>query len=305
MILMPGRSYRGALPPLSPSQAALRETLRRDVEALAGPRNVHDEYSALAAAAGHIKREFTRAGYAVSRVSYDVRGRTCDNLEAALPGGEEIVVVGGHYDAVIGSPGANDNATGAAAVLALARAFAGTKGARTLRFVAFVNEEPPHFQTPEMGSWVYAKRCRERGDKIVAMLSLETMGCYSDEEGSQKYPPPLGMIYPSTGNFIGFVGNLSSRSLVRRAIGSFREHAKFPSEGAALPSWVPGVGWSDHWAFWQEGYPAIMVTDTAPFRYAQYHTGEDTVDKIDFDRFARVVSGLGPVIRELAGYPKP
>jgi len=113
------------------------------------------------------------------------------------------------------------------------------------------------------------------------------------------------MIYPSTGDFIGFVGNLSSRGLVRRAIGVFREHAQFPSEGAALPSWVPGVGWSDHWAFWQEGYPAIMVTDTAPFRYTHYHTGGDTIDKVDFRRFARVVSGLEPVIRELAGYRRP
>ena len=107
------------------------------------------------------------------------------------------------------------------------------------------------------------------------------------------------MIYPSTGDFIGFVGNLSSRGLVRRAIGVFREHAQFPSEGAALPSWVPGVGWSDHWAFWQEGYPAIMVTDTAPYRYAHYHRESDTPDKIDYERTALVVQGLEHVVRAL------
>jgi hypothetical protein len=165
--------------------------------------------------------------------------------------------------------------------------------------VAFVNEEPPYFTTSQMGSFVYAKECRKRKDKITAMLSLETIGFYSDQDGSQSYPPPLSLFYPSKGNFIGFVGNLSSRRLVRRVVGSFREHAKFPSEGAALPGWVPGVFWSDHWSFWKHGYHALMVTDTAPFRYVHYHTPEDTIDKIDFERLARVVAGLEKVVADL------
>jgi len=177
MISMPGSSFRGPLPPLSSARESLRDSLRRDVEVLAGQRNVTCEVSGLTAAARYLEQEFVKAGAAVKRIGYPAGGRTCDNLEVTVTGGEEIVVVGGHYDAVTGSPGANDNATGAAAVLALARAFAGTKPSRTLRFVGFVNEEPPHLQTPEMGSRVYAKRCRERGDKIVAMVSLETMGC--------------------------------------------------------------------------------------------------------------------------------
>src|SRR4029077_13110421 len=124
---------------------------------------------------------------------------------------------------------ANDNASGTAGVLALARILAKSAPARTLRFVAFVNEEPPHFRTPEMGSRVYAKRCRERNENVVAMLSLETIGCFSDAEGSQKYPMPLGLCYPSQGNFIAFVGNVGSRSLVRRCVRLFRERAAFPS----------------------------------------------------------------------------
>ena len=179
-----------------------------------------------------------RAGYKVNRQSYQARGEPCHNLEVEIPGktrGGEIVVVGAHYDSVSGCVGANDNGSGVAAVLALARAWSGRESARTLRFVAFVNEEPPFFQTEQMGSLVYARHCRQRNDNIVAMLSLETIGCYSDEPGSQKYPFPLGMFYPSRGNFIGFVGNTANRRLVQQCIKTFRRLVAFPSEGAALP----------------------------------------------------------------------
>ena len=137
------------------------------------------------------------------------------------------------------------------------------------------------------------------------MLSLETMGCFSDVEGSQSYPAPLSFLYPSKGNFIAFVGNFGSRALVKRCLARFRKDAAFPSEGAALPGFLPGVGWSDHWAFWEEGYPAIMVTDTAPFRYPYYHTAEDTPDKLDYERCARVVHGLREVVAELSGASTP
>jgi len=200
----------------------------------------------------------------------------------------------------MGSPGANDNGSGVAGVLALARAWAKREPSRTIRFVAFVNEEPPFFQTDLMGSLVYAKHCRDRGDKIVAMFSLETMGCYSSEKGSQKYPFPFGLFYPSHGDFIAFVGNTSNGDLVRGSVKTFRAQASFPSEGGAIPGNLPGVGWSDHWAFWQAGYPAIMVTDTAPFRYPYYHTAQDTPDKVDCDQLARVVDGLSKVLEELA-----
>ena len=150
-----------------------------------------------------------------------------------------------------------------------------------------------------MGSLVYAHECRRRGEKIVAMLSLETIGYYSDRPGSQHYPFPLSFFYPSTGHFLAFVSNLGSRGLLHQAIASFRRHAAFPSEGVASPAFIPGVDWSDHWSFWQEGYPALMVTDTAPYRYPHYHTAEDTPDKVDYERLARVVTGLYHMVREL------
>ena len=187
-----------------------------------------------------------------------------------------------------------------AATLALARRFASIKSEHTLRFVAFVNEEPPYFLTGEMGSLVHAGRCKARGDKISAMMSLETIGYFSDAPHSQTYPSPgLGIFYPKVGNFIGFVSNVHSRSLLRRVVALFRKHAKIPSEGAALPAFVPGVSWSDQWSFWHHGYPGIMVTDTAPFRYPYYHSSSDTPDKLDYDRFALVVSGIEKVIEGL------
>lgn len=307
MISMPGKSYRGELPPLTETERVLRDRLMRDVEQIAGEEiGEHNYlfYDKLVAVSQFLETSLAAAGYQVNRQSYEIDGKVYDNLEVEIRGTEkpdEIVVIGAHYDSVVGAPGANDNGTGAAAVLALARAFAGKQTARTLRFVEFVNEEPPFFWTEQMGSFVYAKGCRDRGENIVAMLSLETIGYYSDKPGSQKYP--LGLLnafYPITGNFISFIGNMKSGKLLKQAIASFRTHTQFPSEGAAMPSAVPGAGWSDHWAFWQFNYPALMITDTAPFRYPFYHTMEDTPDKIDRDRFARVVAGIERVVAELA-----
>ncbi|HEV8383065.1 MAG TPA: M28 family peptidase, partial [Gemmatimonadales bacterium] len=187
-----------------------------------------------------------------------------------------------------------------AGVLELARAFAQARQSRTVRFVFFPNEEPPSFPTADMGSRHYATEARTRNDQIVAMLSIESIGYYDTEKGSQRYPFPLNLAYPDVGDFIGFVSNLKSRSLVHRAIAAFRAHATLPTQGAAAPSWVPGVWWSDHWSFWREQYPAIMITDTAPYRNPFYHTPEDTADKLDFDRMARVVDGLTHVVRALA-----
>ena len=154
--------------------------------------------------------------------------------------------------------------------------------------------------TKDMGSRHYARRSRERGEKIVAMFSIETIGYYSDVEGSQDYPFLFKLFYPNTANFIGFVGNTSSRDLVHRSISLFRKHTAFPSEGVAAPGWIRGIGWSDQWSFWREGYPAIMVTDTALFRYGPYHTKEDTPEKVDYARTARVVVGLARVVSNLA-----
>jgi len=305
MIGMPGKSHSGPLPPMSAAEAAMAASIRRDVNELAGRIGIRTAFDGdLAKAADYVESRFRESKYAVSRQAFTALGRPCVNLEAEIPGAAapgEIVVVGAHYDSVAGCPGANDNATGVAGVLVLAAALAGSRPDRTVRFVAFANEEPPFFQTDGMGSRVYARRCRERKENVVAMLSLETIGWFSDERGSQKYPPPLSLFYPGRGDFIAFVGNLSSRKLVRRAVGAFRAGARFPSEGGAFPAFLPGIGWSDHWAFWQEGYPALMVTDTAPFRYPHYHLPKDTPDKVDAGRCARVVAGLEKVVRDLAG----
>jgi len=306
---MPGKNISKAAP-LSPDEVALREELRGDVQKLAGEigeRNMW-HYAQLNAAADFIEDSFSRAGFRPRRDSYEIRGQACHNIEAEIPRAQgaargpppSIIVIGAHYDSVFGSPGANDNGSGVAAMLALARRFAGKTTQHTLRFVAFVNEEPPYFLGGDMGSFVYASRCKARGDKISAMISLETIGYFSDAPHSQTYPSPgLGIFYPKVGNFIGFVSNVHSRTLLRRVVALFREHATIPSEGAALPSFIPGVSWSDQWSFWRNGYPGMMITDTAPFRYPYYHSASDTPDKLDYDRFTLVVSGMEKVIGDL------
>ncbi len=300
---MPGKNIATAAP-LSAAEVALRAELVADVQALAGDigeRNM-SRYPQLNAAADFIENSFSRAGLHPRRDTYELSGRACHNIDAEIPGVRpQIIIIGAHYDSVFGCPGANDNGSGVAALLALARRFAGKPTGQTLRFVAFANEEPPYFQTEQMGSFVYAGRCKARGDQISAMISLETIGYFSDAPHSQTYPVlGLSAFYPTTGNFIGFVGNTGSRALLRRAIALFRQQEKLPSEGAALPSFISGVGWSDQWAFWQHGYSGIMITDTAPFRYPHYHEVTDTSDKLDYDRFALVVSGMERVIEELA-----
>lgn len=298
MTRMPGRTHEGPLPPPTAPEVELRDRLKADVLALGGERNT-TKPGTLAKTASLVESAFSDAGYAPKRLPYDDDGVRADSIEVEIAGSKEIVIVGAHYDSAPGAEGADDNASGVAAMFALARMFSGRHPKRTLRFVAFVNEEPPHFWTPKMGSLVYAKACKARGDDIQAMLSLETVGYFRDEPGTQKYPPVVSWLYPDRGNFIAFVGNVGSRSLVRSAIGTFRANTAFPSEGAALPSFVTGVGWSDHWSFYEQGWNAIMVTDTAPFRNPNYHTANDRPETLDYDRLARVTSGLEAVVRAL------
>lgn len=183
------------------------------------------------------------------------------------------------------------------------RALAAQRGraALRIRLVFFVNEEPPFFKTDRMGSLVYARRLVASGERVEAMLSLETLGFYSDAPGSQHYPPPLGMLYPSNGNFVAFVGAVGSRPLVRRAVATFRAQTRFPSVGGTAPAFVSGIDWSDHWSFGEVRVPALMVTDTAPFRYPWYHTAGDTPDKVDYLRLARVTEGLARLVGSWAG----
>lgn len=304
MIYMPGVSWREPLPPLDDSDRAIAQRLESHVKTLcsnpAGRNFV--EKQELKAAKQYITEQFQSSGYQVSYQDYQLSGETFSNIEVQLTGTgkpDEIVIVGAHYDAVIGSQGANDNGSGVAALLELANMLRDRQFSRTLRFVAFTNEEPPNFMTADMGSNHYAKRSAVEKENIVAMISLETIGYYSDESGSQHYPPPLGFFYPDKGNFIAFVGNLRSRSLVTRSLQLFREYATFPSEGIAAPSIIPGISWSDQWSFWKQGYQAIMITDTAPFRYPDYHSPRDTPDKVDYEKMVYVVKGMKKVIETL------
>lgn len=304
MIYMPGSSWRGSLPSLDDTGRAMAQRLESHVLALcsnpAGRNFV--EKQGLNAAKQYITGQFQTSGYQVAYQDYQLSGETFSNIEVQLTGTgkpEEIVIIGAHYDAVVGSQGANDNGSAVAALLELADMLRDRQFSRTLRFVAFTNEEPPNFMTADMGSNHYAKRSTARKENIVAMISLETIGYYSDEPGSQHYPPPLGFFYPDKGNFIAFVGNLRSRSLVTRSLQAFRKHASFPSEGIAAPSIIPGISWSDQWSFWKQGYPAIMITDTAPFRYPAYHSPRDTPEKVNFKKMVYVVKGMKKVIETL------
>jgi Zn-dependent M28 family amino/carboxypeptidase len=264
-----------------------------------GERN-HYRPERYAQAQAFLEKSLAEYGYEVRRESYQVGSQVAVNLVVERPGSEEIVIIGAHYDSVPGTPGADDNATGVAACLELARVFARRNTEKTLRFVFFANEEPPYFQTESMGSLVYARGCRERGEKVVSMLALESLGYFSDEAGSQEFPAGITG-YPRVGNFIAFVSNFGSRSLLREMTTAFQSVSEVPSEVLSAPDFVPGVGFSDHWSFWQCGYPAVMITDTVPFRNPHYHLPSDTPDTLDFSRFTGVVEGLEYLVFKQAG----
>ena len=268
-----------------------------------GERNLTN-YDSLNKAAKWIDRQLKKTGFHVSCQTFQVHGLDCHNIIAEKKGTtqpKKIIVIGAHYDSAENTPGANDNGSGVASLLVLANRFRNVQSDLTIRFVAFTNEEPPYFQREDqMGSWVYARACRKNSDDIVGVISLETMGYFTDEKNSQNYPAPIRDQYPTTGNFIGFVGDTKSRPFTRRCYQVFKDNSKVPIEVASLPGSIPGVGWSDHWSFWQEGYAGLMVTDTAPFRYPHYHRKSDTVDKLDFAKLAAIVDGLEIVIKTMA-----
>lgn len=279
------------------------EWLRQAVDGLAGgigERNVYC-YPKLCDAAAFIEQSLREAGYQPMRQEYQARGKSFANIEAAIAGQaypRDIVIVGAHYDTARGSPGANDNGSGVAAMLTLARSLVGKRCSRTLRFVAFTNEERPFLRTARMGSRVYARRCRERAENITGMLSLETIGYCSEKAGSQ-WLSLFGALYPNRGDFIVFVANPFSKELLKKATQSFGRQSEISWQTATLPSFSPGAKSSDHWSFWKEGYPALMITDTAPLRYPHYHKPSDTPDKLRYDFLNGVVEGLKASVWDL------
>src|SRR5215510_11693181 len=306
MTAVPGKPHRGALPPLTPEEEALAASLNRHIATIAAREHNVAHYDELEKVARYIEATLASMGYAVGRQEFVADGKPVRNIDATIePAGAsdpEVIVIGAHYDSVRGSPGANDNGSGTAAVLELARLLRdlGDASNRRIRFVLFVNEEPPYFRTEAMGSLNYARALAQRRERVAAMYSLETIGFYSSEPGSQAYPAPFGLIFPDRGDFVAFVGLLGSRPLLQETIRSFRSHTSFPSIGGVAPGFIPGIAWSDHWAFAEQGFQAVMITDTAPFRYPHYHRPSDTPDKVDTESLARLVKGIERVVRDLA-----
>lgn len=290
---------------MSAASHPLALLLERHVQTLAGTigeRNVF-RYPALQAAADYITREWQSQDHIVVPQRYTTLGHECANLEISIPGTsrpDDIYLVGAHYDTERGSPGADDNASGIAALLEIGRALRDARPAATVRCVAFVNEEAPFFFLSEMGSMVYAKAARARGDRIRLMLSLEMLGYYRDEPGTQTYPPLLRHLHPDRGNFLAFVANLGSRRSLHGLVEGFRAGSDLPVESRALPWWVPGVALSDQSSFWRQGYRGVMVTDTAYLRNPNYHTARDTPDTLDYARLAEATKGIAAALLTLA-----
>lgn len=266
-----------------------------------GDRSVF-EYQKLKETEKYITKELSSYGYDVKYQEYKVSSKTAKNIIATKVGEKkqkEIVVVGAHYDSCF-SPGADDNASAVAGLLELARFMSDKQTECGIKFIAFVNEEPPFFKTEQMGSRVYTRGAKARGEEIKAAIVLEMIGYYSNQPLSQRYPPFLGPFYPDKGNFIGVIGNLPSRWLVERVVSSFKKESRFLIESLATVSMVPGVDFSDNWSFWEEDYPAVMITDTAFYRNSNYHTKEDTCETLDYESMAEVVKGLRRVLLDLA-----
>ncbi|HXV24146.1 MAG TPA: M28 family peptidase [Alphaproteobacteria bacterium] len=279
------------------SQSLLAARLHGHVERLAGEIGERHVFrpAALDEARDYIAGEWQAQGYALRHQWYEAHGHRCANLEVTRPGtrrSQAILLIGAHYDTVRGSPGADDNASGVASLLEMSRHFAGRQTEITLRFVAFVNEEPPFFFTRQQGSMVYARDCRARGEHIHLMVSLEMLGYYRRERGSQAYPPFLGFFYPDHGGFVGLVSDLRSRSTMLALAEKFRAHTNFPLEHIATFRWIPGVALSDHLSFWRTGYRAVMLTDTAFYRNPFYHRSSDRPDTLDYEAMAEVATGM-------------
>jgi hypothetical protein len=252
--------------------------------------------------AAYIRAEFQRAKGVVSDQPYEVNGKTYRNVIAWF-GSEssQRIIVGAHYDTAGPFPGADDNASGVAGLIELAQLLSRQQLPIRVELVAFTLEEPPYFRTAHMGSAIHAASLRKQGVDVRAMISLEMIGYFSDEPQSQKFPMSfLGAFYPSRGNFIGVVGKLGAGLLVRRVKAAMRASSPLPVYSINSPSLVPGVDFSDQLNYWNAGYDAVMITDTAFFRNQNYHTAHDTPDRLDYKRMAMVVEGIYAAVLVLA-----
>jgi Zn-dependent M28 family amino/carboxypeptidase len=283
------------------NEATLISTVRYLSEEI-GERSFRD-IPKLNKTADYIENSLRSFGCLVSRQTFTYGGRTYYNVigevKGSHPDKKEILFIGAHYDTAVGTPGADDNASGVAGLLELARLTALGPAERTIRFVAFSLEEPPVFGTPDMGSYIYAKQAAQEGVKVYGMIALEMIGYFCEEKGCQSYPTGVGWLFPDQGNFISFVGNLSSRSFTQKVRKSFSKSSDIPVETLNTFSSMTGVDFSDHRNFWRFGFDAFMITDTAFNRNRNYHEPEDTWEKLDFKRMDQVITGLYRAMRSL------
>lgn len=278
----------------------VKETVEHIVASF-GIRN-YAYYENLERTADYLIKRFEDIRYKPEVMSYEIHGQKYRNIIATLPSSSpdhEKIIIGAHYDSCF-NPGANDNASGIAAVLELARLLKDEKTKTNITFIAFVNEEPPFFMTDSMGSRQYAMKAKKKGEKIKAAIIFDLIGFYKNERFSQKYLPLTGPFYPNQANFAAFIGNFPSRHVVSKLISGFKKYSEFPVESLIAPSFMPGVNFSDHWSFWKEGYPAIFITDTAYLRSPHYHKKTDLPDILDYGKMAVIIHGLKKSIAQFA-----
>lgn len=262
------------------------------------PRD-YEHVDNLARVAEYVRDQLERTAARVEDQPFVAAGREYRNVRALLgPEDGPRVVVGAHYDAAGPYPGADDNASGVAGLLELARLLSDETPSGAVELVAYCLEEPPFFFTKEMGSYVHADALRREGIDVRLMISLEMIGYFSDKPGSQRFPFfLLKPFYPSEGNFIAVVGKLFDRSLVRGVRDAMRAASPLPVHSLNAPRLVPGVALSDHLSYWRCGFPAVMITDTAMFRNPHYHRASDTPDTLDYERMAMVIDGVAAAAR--------
>ncbi|MDP2276791.1 MAG: M28 family peptidase [Nitrospirota bacterium] len=265
----------------------------------------YQETEKLNRAADYIEEKFRSYKCNVKRQSFKAENKTYYNIEAEVKGalaGDGIIVIGAHYDTAWGTPGADDNASGVAGILELARLVSEKPLPYTIRLVAFALEEPPFFRTRNMGSYVYAESLKKEGLKIEGMVSLEMIGYFCDKDGCQYYPLPFfRWFYPKKGNFLSFVGDIGSRKFTLKMKKAFQKSSSLPVESLNTISLVPGVDLSDHLSFWRFGYPAFMITDTAFYRNPHYHAHSDTAEKLDYKKMAEFVKGFYKAVEVVMG----